>query len=86
MKSKLVGRSTSAVEVTNVSSHGIWLIAKEREFFLSFEDFPWFKNATVSAILDVSLLHSSHLHWPQLDIDLELASLEYTENYPLTYK
>ncbi|WP_420886735.1 DUF2442 domain-containing protein [Candidatus Kuenenia stuttgartensis] len=28
----------------------------------------------------------SHLHWPDLDIDLEIDSLENPEKYPLVYK
>jgi hypothetical protein len=86
MKLKAVGKNTLAVEVTNVSAHGIWLIVNEREFFLSYNDFPWFKEAKINDILDVRLLHSGHLHWPLLDIDLELASLENKENYPLIFK
>jgi hypothetical protein len=86
MKSSAVGKNTSTVEVTNISQHGIWLLVKDREYFLPFGDFPWFKDAKVSAILDVKLLHSHHLFWPRLDADIELASLENIENYPLVYK
>ena len=34
------GETTSTVEVTNVSIHGIWLFSPGRELFLSYEDFP----------------------------------------------
>ncbi len=74
------------VKVTNISINGIWLLAKNREYFLPYNDFPWFKDAKVSAIFNVKLLHSHHLYWPQLDVDIELASLESIENYPLVYK
>ena len=30
------------IEVTNISAHGVWLLAGEEEIFLSYEDFPWF--------------------------------------------
>jgi hypothetical protein len=33
----------SAVEVTNVSQHGLWLLIHEKEIFLPFEKFPWFR-------------------------------------------
>lgn len=36
--------NTSYVEVTNISNHGIWLYIKGTEYFLPFEDFPWFKE------------------------------------------
>jgi hypothetical protein len=66
--------------------HGIWLIVLEREYFLPYGIFPWFKDAKVGAILNVELLHEKHLHWPELDVDLEVASLNNVENYPLIYK
>ena len=86
MKSKKRGTSTSAVEVTNISSHGLWLFVVDREYFLPFSDYPWFKNATVGHILHVQLLHGGHLRWPDLDVDLELESLRHPEKYPLVYK
>ena len=86
MKSSIAGKNTSLSEVTNVTTHGIWLLAKEREYFLPFTEFPWFRVAKVGALLDVRLLHSRHLYWPQLDIDLDLESLRNIENYPLVYR
>lgn len=86
MKSKTTGRSTSKVEVLNISKHGFWLFLRGREYFLSFENFPWFKNAKVPSILNVKLLQSHHLRWPDLDVDLEVESIEAPEKYPLIYK
>jgi hypothetical protein len=86
MRSNVAGKNISTVEVTNISLHGIWLLVKDREFFLPYSDFPWFKDAKVSAILDVKLLNAHHLFWPQLDVDIERASIEDLTNYPLVYK
>ena len=47
MKSENAGAGTSTVEVLNVSPHGFWLLVTDQEFFLSYEDFPWFRNATL---------------------------------------
>jgi hypothetical protein len=47
MKSVPRGKHTSAVEVTNVSAHGFWLFIDDREVFLSFKDFPWFRDASI---------------------------------------
>jgi hypothetical protein len=77
------GTSTSQVDVTNISNHGIWLLADDREHFLSFEQFPWFKSATVQAILNVERPHAHHFHWPDLDVDLTIDSIEHPERYPL---
>ena len=86
MKSSAPGKSTSAAEVLNISSQGLWLMAQGREYFLDYGDYPWFRDAAVSAVLKVRLIHGSHLHWPDLDADLELESLENPERYPLVYR
>ena len=73
------------MEILNISQGGIWLYARAKEYFLPYEHFPWFEQAKVSEIYDVKLLHGHHLRWPQLDVDLELESLEHPERYPLRY-
>jgi hypothetical protein len=84
MTSPELGESTSAVEVTNISPHGIWLFVGSKEYFLPYEKFPWFKDARLAEIFDVELLHGFHLHWSKLDVDLEVASLEAPDQFPLT--
>ncbi|HLY61087.1 MAG TPA: DUF2442 domain-containing protein [Terriglobia bacterium] len=86
MKSETLGRNTSAVEVTNISRHGFWLLVDERELFVPFEEFPWFSGAPVSAILKVERPHAEHLFWPDLDVDLAVASIEHPERFPLVSK
>ncbi len=86
MKLRNPGRNTLKAEVVQISSNGIWLLVNEIEHFLSFQDFPWFKDATVSQIHNVYFLEEDHLHWPDLDVDLELASLLYLDKYPLIYR
>ena len=83
MKSETLGTSTSEVEVTQISKHGIWLLLAEKEHFLSFENFPWFKEASVSAIHNVELLNEHHLYWPDLDVDLATHSIKDPISYPL---
>jgi hypothetical protein len=84
MKSALLGRSTfPPVEVTNVSPHGFWLFVGERELFVPFKDFPWFREASVGAITNVQLPSAHHLYWPDLDIDLAVDSIEHPEKFPL---
>jgi hypothetical protein len=72
--------------VTNVSRHGLWLLVSDKEYFLPYEQYPWFQDARIREILNVHLEHEAHLHWPDLDVDLELDSLEHPENYPLIYR
>ncbi len=80
------GTATSAAEVTNISKHGFWMLIDGRELFLPFEQFPWFKEATVAAILRLERPAPEHLRWPDLDVDLALESIEHPERYPLTSK
>ena len=61
MKLKELGKFFSKTEVTQVSVHGIWLLVKGIEYFLSYVEFPWFQDATISQIEHVKLLHGFHL-------------------------
>ena len=84
MRSRKPGRDTSKVEILNISRDGIWLLVKPKEYFLPYKDFPWFEDAKISQICNVSLLRH-HLRWEDLDVDLELESLKNLEHYPLKY-
>ena len=84
--SALPGTSTSEVEITHISKHGIWLLLGDRELFMPFEHFPWFRNAPIGAIQDVQRPHAGHLYWPELDIDLAVESIENPERFPLVAK
>jgi hypothetical protein len=83
MKSAPPGPSTFPAEVTNVSPHGFWLFVGERELFVPFNEFPWFRDASVREIANVQLPTPHHLYWPDLDIDLAVESIEHPEKYPL---
>jgi hypothetical protein len=75
--------STSAVEVTHVSGHGVWLLTGDRELFMPYDDFPWFKEATIREILNVEEPSPGHFYWPDLDVDLAVESIEHPERFPL---
>ena len=86
MRSVPRGKHTSAVEVTNVSTHGFWLFIDDREVFLSFNDFPWFRDVSIRDLVNVARPHPHHLYWPDLDIDLAVDSIHHPERYPLVSK
>ena len=86
MRSKPRGKNTSQVEVTNISQHGFWILLQERELFVPFKEFPWFRNATIDSILRVEVPHPCHLYWPDLDVDLAVESIEHPERFPLVSK
>lgn len=73
-------------EVSHISQRGFWLLLRNRELFLSYRDFPWFKDAPVSAVFNVQLPQPQHLYWPDLDIDLAVESIEHPERFPLVAK
>jgi len=86
MNSSMHGIRTSEAEVTHVSSHGVWLLADGQELFLSYDDFPWFKDATIGKVLNVEQVAPGHFRWPDLDIDIDIDSIEHPEKYPLKAK
>jgi len=83
MRSAALGRRTSRVELTNVSPNGLWLLLDGRELFASFREFPWFADATIEQLAAVERPSLHHLHWPALDVDLAVESLDHPERFPL---
>ena len=83
MSSEPRGIGTSTVEVTNITAYGVWLLAGERELFMSYDEFPFFKGASVGKILNVEQATPGHFYWPELDVDLGLDTIENPEQYPL---
>lgn len=80
------GKSISEVEVGNISTHGFWLLIGDREMFLPFKEFPWFREARIAEILNVEMPSPHHLYWPDLDVDLSVESIEHPERFPLVSK
>ncbi|MFQ5745872.1 MAG: DUF2442 domain-containing protein [Gemmatimonadota bacterium] len=83
MRSERPGESTSGVELSNVSAHGMWLLVDGRELFLPFDDFPWFRDASIGQLARIERPLPHHLVWPDLDVDLSIDSIENPEGYPL---
>lgn len=77
------GSVTSEAEVTNISRHGFWMLLGDEELLLSFEQFPWFKRASVEQIVNVERPTPDHLYWPDLDIDLSVTSIRQPTDFPL---
>src|SRR3990172_9103186 len=83
MKSARRGKRTLSVEVGNISKHGFWLLIGDREHFLPFDQFPWFRSVPVGQLLNVRLPQPHHLYWPDIDVDLTVDSIVRPEEYPL---
>ena len=86
MISRMRGKNTSTVEVTNISAHGIWLLTDDKELFMPYEEFPWFKNATIAQVSNVEEPQKGHFYWPDLDVDLTVDIIEHPGKYPLKAK
>jgi hypothetical protein len=86
MKGRKAEEGECGAEVSLVSQKGIWVLVGAKEYFLAAAEYPWFAKAKVAEVMNVELLGNGHLRWPDLDVDLEVASLEYPEKYPLVYK
>jgi uncharacterized protein DUF2442 len=82
MNSSVGGKSTLEAEVTHIDMQGIWILIGDKESFLPFETFPWFRDASVGKIHNVEL-NNNHLYWPDLDIDLAVESIEHPEQFPI---
>ena len=82
----MLGTTTLAAEVTNVSGHCVWILLDDEELALPYSEFPWFKAATIQQILNVLRPTADHLFWPDLDIDLSVESIRHPERFPLRAK
>ena len=86
MNSSVDGKNISEIEIQNISGFGIWLLVRGKEYFMSYEKFPWFKNTNINQILNVNLSPTGKLYWSDLDIDLSVEILEAPERFPLIAK
>jgi len=85
MSLSTLGQNISEVDISLVTAKGFWIFVQPKEYFLSFDDYPCFRNARIGEIMNVELKNQHHLRWEDLDVDIELASLEYPERYPLCF-
>lgn len=82
MKSATLGKNIPQVEIT-ITQFGLWLCLNDEEFFLSYKDYPFFRNATINNIYKIELQHKEHLYWPELDVDLSISILKNLHHFPL---
>ena len=74
------------IEVSHISSVGLWLFVDDAEFFVSFQDYPDLLNATISQLSEVTVDSIGDFHWEELDVDIERNALEEPEKYPLRFR
>jgi hypothetical protein len=87
MKLQNAGKNTSADScISNITPFGIWLCIEDLEYFLSYKEYPMFLNEPIAKIFNFKLTSPTHLHWPQLDVDIDLECLASPQKYPLLFK
>lgn len=80
------GTITSVAEITPVSMHGFWLLLGSEALLGLFQQFPWFKKATIEQLSEVEWPTTNPLYWPQLDADLSVESICNRAAFPLVAK
>ena len=80
-----LGTNTS-VKVHAIVSNGITIEAFSNVYFLPYTTNPWFKNASVSDVFNISPVGDIGIRWEALDLDLAIESLKHPEKYPLVMK
>ena len=83
--SKNNSESMSA-SVLMINSQGVMLSVLGHDYFLSYNRVPWMQDAPVSSVLNVRMCGVEAIEWPDLDVDLEIESLQDPERYPLLIK
>ena len=68
-------RKRATAKVTSITADGFWLRVSGTDYFLSFDNFPWFRYASDDDIRIVSVFHSDpddegefSVNWTMLDV------------------
>jgi len=72
----------TSVKVLSITAEGIYLSVAGKDYFITYNRIPWFRNARVSEIMNVTMFGRMGIRWEDLDVDLEIDSLEHPEKYP----
>ena len=78
--------SSTSVSVLMINADGIMLSVLGHDYFLSYNRIPWMQDAPVRSVLNVQMSGNRAIEWPDLDVDLEIESLQHPERYPLVMK
>ncbi len=74
------------IEINSISELGIKVSIHGKNIFMSYEDFPWFKNQSVQAITHIEKFGENSFHWPELNVDLTDEMIEFPEKFRLRAK
>ena len=74
------------VNVLMINAQGIMISVLGHDYFLSYNRIPWMQDAPIRSVLNVRMSGSEAIEWPDLDVDLEIDSLQHPERYPLVIR
>ena len=80
------GTITSDVEIVQCTPAAIWIAVRDREYCLKRKDFPWFFSVSIDKVFNVEELFPGHLYWPEIDVDLDIQSIENPQAFPLIFQ
>ena len=74
------------VNVLMINAQGIMISVLGHDYFLSYNRIPWMQDAPIRSVLNVRMSGSEAIEWADLDVDLEIDSLQHPERYPLVIR
>ena len=57
-----------------------------KEYFLPYDDFPWFQDQPVRTIVNVEEPSPGHFFRPDIDVDFTEENIENPDRFPLKAK
>ena len=78
--------ASTLASVLMINAQGIMLSVLGRDYFLSYNRIPWMQDAPIRSVLNVQMSGPDAIEWPNLNVDLEIESLQHPERFPLVIK
>ena len=78
--------SNTSASVLMINAQGIMISVCGQDYFLSYNRIPWMQDAPIRSVLNVQMSGPEAIEWPDLDVDLEIESLQHPERFPLVIK
>ena len=76
----------ATISVENITPFAIWVFDGKKEYAIPFSEFPCLGKAPVEQLMNPVLTHGFHLRWEELDVDIDLRTLDHLEDYPLYFE
>ena len=71
------------IEVTSVTSDGVWITINETEYFCNFDKFPWLKSGDLESVYKVKG-QAYRLYWREGGLDVDLKEQDFIELASIT--